>query len=88
MKTSKKPIYIILGTRAQFIKMAPIMAEMGKRNLSYTLIYTAQHRENVVLSVFDKKLMYDFVDNYKDCKRGALFSKIHPSGRVVVLNLV
>lgn len=46
MKKSKK-VYIILGTRAQFIKMAPIMVEMRKRNLPYTLIYTAQHRENV-----------------------------------------
>ena len=42
-----KPIYIILGTRAQFIKMAPIMYEMKEKSLSYTLIYTAQHRENV-----------------------------------------
>lgn len=46
MKTNK-PIYIILGTRAQFIKMAPIMYEMKKQSLPYTLIYTAQHRENV-----------------------------------------
>lgn len=46
MKKDKK-IYIILGTRAQFIKMAPIMVEMKKRKLPYTLIYTAQHRENV-----------------------------------------
>lgn len=53
MKENKK-IYIILGTRAQFIKMAPIMAEMKKRNLPYTLIYTAQHRENVqeILDVY------------------------------------
>ena len=46
MKTNK-PKYIILGTRAQFIKMAPIMYEMKKQSLPYTLIYTAQHRENV-----------------------------------------
>ncbi len=53
MKKDKK-IYIVLGTRAQFIKMAPIMTEMKKRNLPYTLIYTAQHRENVqeILDVY------------------------------------
>lgn len=47
MKGNKPIIYIILGTRAQFIKMAPVMYEMKKKNLPYTLIYTAQHRENV-----------------------------------------
>ncbi len=46
MKGNNK-IYIILGTRAQFIKMSPIMVELKKRNLPYTLIYTAQHRENI-----------------------------------------
>lgn len=43
----KKPIYIIIGTRAQFIKMAPVMLEMKERGLAYTLIYTVQHRENI-----------------------------------------
>lgn len=46
MKGSK-PIYIILGTRAQFIKMAPVMFEMKKRDFPYTLIYTAQHKEKI-----------------------------------------
>jgi UDP-N-acetylglucosamine 2-epimerase len=41
------PIYFILGTRAQFIKTAPVMHEMLKRGMPYTLIYTAQHRENI-----------------------------------------
>ncbi len=52
-----KPVYIILGTRAQFIKMAPVMFEMKKRNFPYTLIYTAQHRENVqeILDIYGLK---------------------------------
>ena len=41
------PIYIILGTRAQFIKMAPLLNEMQERHLNYHLIYTAQHSENI-----------------------------------------
>lgn len=54
MKEGKLPIYIVLGTRAQFIKMAPVMYEMKRRGLEYTLIYTVQHRENVqeVLDVY------------------------------------
>lgn len=41
------PIYFVVGTRAQFIKVAPIMRAMLDQGISYTLIYTAQHEENI-----------------------------------------
>lgn len=55
MRRSKLPIYVIIGTRAQFIKMAPVICEMKKQGLGYTLIYTVQHRENVqeILDIYD-----------------------------------
>jgi UDP-N-acetylglucosamine 2-epimerase (non-hydrolysing) len=55
MPESKLPIYIILGTRAQFIKMAPVLYEMKKQGLNYTLVYTVQHKENVqeILDVYE-----------------------------------
>ena len=37
-------IHIMLGTRAQLIKMAPIMMKLDKENLPYNFIYTGQHR--------------------------------------------
>lgn len=43
----KKPVYFVIGTRAQFIKVAPVMRKMKDQGLRYTLIYTAQHRENI-----------------------------------------
>ena len=46
MKTNR-PTYFVLGTRAQFIKVAPLMREMKAQGMEYVLIYTAQHRENV-----------------------------------------
>jgi UDP-N-acetylglucosamine 2-epimerase (non-hydrolysing) len=54
MKGNRPPIYVIMGTRAQFIKMAPVMYEMKKQDVEYTLIYTVQHRENIqeVLDVY------------------------------------
>ena len=54
MERNRPPIYIILGTRAQFIKMAPVLYEMKKRNVEYTLIYTVQHKEKVqeILDVY------------------------------------
>ncbi len=51
----ESPIYIILGTRAQFIKMAPVMCEMKRRAIDYSLIYTVQHKENIqeILDTYD-----------------------------------
>ena len=47
MTKNSPTIYFVLGTRAQFIKMAPIMYQMKQRALEYKLIYTAQHQENI-----------------------------------------
>lgn len=54
-KSNKLPIYFVIGTRAQFIKVAPIMRELLDRDIDYTLIYTAQHQENIqeILDVYD-----------------------------------
>jgi len=38
-------IHFFIGTKAQFIKMAPIMVEMLSRNLPYRLIDTGQHAD-------------------------------------------
>jgi UDP-N-acetylglucosamine 2-epimerase (non-hydrolysing) len=40
-------IYIILGTKAQLIKMAPIMVELQTRGIPYKFIHTGQHRETM-----------------------------------------
>src|SRR5215510_2694775 len=52
--TATRPIYFVIGTRAQFIKVAPIMRAMLDEGISYLLIYTAQHRENIreILEVY------------------------------------
>ena len=40
MKNCK--IYVVIGTRAQLIKMASLMSLMQKEGLEYEFIYTAQ----------------------------------------------
>lgn len=40
-------IHIILGTKAQLIKMAPIMIEFQNRNIEYNFIFTGQHKETI-----------------------------------------
>jgi len=58
------PVYFVIGTRAQFIKIAPIMRQMLDQGCQYTLIYTAQHRENIeeILHIYNlpgpDKIMY------------------------------
>lgn len=47
-------VYFVIGTRAQFIKVAPILHAMREAKLPYRLIYTAQHRENIeeILAIY------------------------------------
>lgn len=40
-------IYIVLGTRAQLIKMAPLMRELERRGASMRFLLTGQHRETM-----------------------------------------
>lgn len=40
-----KPFLILVGTKAQFIKTAPILREMDRQQVPYRLIYTGQHSE-------------------------------------------
>lgn len=39
------PILVLVGTKAQFIKTAPVLNEMDRRGVHYRLIYTGQHSE-------------------------------------------
>lgn len=40
-------IYLVIGTKAQLIKMAPIMVEMKARGVPYRYISTGQHQETM-----------------------------------------
>jgi UDP-N-acetylglucosamine 2-epimerase (non-hydrolysing) len=51
-------IHILIGTRAQLIKMMPLMYEMREQNIDYNFVFMAQHRETIyeMLDDFDLKL--------------------------------
>lgn len=42
---SRNKLLIFVGTKAQFIKTAPILRELDRRQVEYRLIYTGQHFE-------------------------------------------
>lgn len=49
-------ICIIAGARPNFIKIAPIIHELQKRNLSYYLVNTGQHYDSDMADIFFKEL--------------------------------
>ncbi len=40
-------IHVVIGTKAQLVKMAPVMAELQRRGQAYNFIFTGQHRETM-----------------------------------------
>ena len=50
-------LHVIIGTRAQIIKMAPVMKELEKRGIDYNFIFLAQHKETMyeIFSQFEIK---------------------------------
>lgn len=40
-------IHVVIGTKAQLVKMAPIMLEMQNRGIDYNFIFTGQHQETM-----------------------------------------
>ena len=40
-------IHIIIGTRAQIIKMAPIMKALEEKKIHYNFIFLGQHKETI-----------------------------------------
>lgn len=41
----KTTLMVLIGTKAQFIKTAPVLCELDKRCIPYRLVYTGQHSE-------------------------------------------
>jgi UDP-N-acetylglucosamine 2-epimerase (non-hydrolysing) len=40
-------IHVVIGTKAQLVKMAPVMVELDKRKIAYNFIFTGQHHETM-----------------------------------------
>ncbi|OGH05968.1 MAG: hypothetical protein A2W22_03510 [Candidatus Levybacteria bacterium RBG_16_35_11] len=71
LKKGKKNITIILGTKAQLIKMAPVMLELRKRKIPYSFIFTGQHKETIteLLNIFKLEKPDFILYNGKDITR-------------------
>ena len=58
---SRPRLLVVVGTRPEAIKMAPVVAEAGRRGLEVTVCATAQHREllDQVLTLFGIRAAHD-----------------------------
>ncbi|TGN39974.1 UDP-N-acetyl glucosamine 2-epimerase [Marinobacter confluentis] len=63
-------IHIFLGTKAQLIKMAPIMKILADRGISYNFVHSGQHQETIsdIISDFQIKPPDHYVTNGPDIK--------------------
>lgn len=73
-----KNIYIVIGTRAQLIKTAPVMVELKSRGLDYIFIWTGQHKETIaeIINNFDLPMPDRYLYNGPEIKspiKGALW---------------
>src|SRR5579871_3782000 len=49
-------VYSVVGARPNFMKMAPIVAELSRRGIPQRLVHTGQHYDHTMSSVFFKEL--------------------------------
>jgi UDP-N-acetylglucosamine 2-epimerase (non-hydrolysing) len=49
-------IHIFIGTKAQLIKMAPVLQEMNSRDITYNFIFSGQHKETIADLLEDYQL--------------------------------
>lgn len=64
-------IHIFLGTKAQLIKMAPIMKLLADRGVPYNFIHSGQHQETIsdIISDFQIRSPDYYIANGPDVKR-------------------
>lgn len=50
-------VFVVIGTKAQLIKMAPVMYQLQKDKVPYKFIFTGQHKETIkeLIEVFELK---------------------------------
>ena len=59
-----KPIILVVGARPNFMKIAPIYAELAKRGQEIILLHTGQH--------YDDNMSKVFFDDLRNAKAGYL----------------
>jgi len=83
------PIYVIIGTRAQLIKMAPVMRAMEKEKIEYDFLYTQQHKvtiEDLIKNFQLKTPIRNILEVKKEAKTKKLFANWFFKMLIVLFN--
>ena len=51
------PVILVVGARPNFMKIAPIHAELAKRGIEQILLHTGQHYDKLLSGVFFEELI-------------------------------
>ena len=81
-------IHIIIGTKAQLVKMAPAMVLLADRGIPYNFIYTGQHRDTIEEMLEDFGVKKPDVILYKGQDITSASSMIFWFCRILFLSLV
>lgn len=76
-------IYVVLGTKAQLIKMAPVMKELSVAGIEYKFVHTGQHKETMteMYEDFDIKGPDCYLYDGEDIT--SIFSMVQWVGRIL-----
>lgn len=81
-------IHIIVGTKAQLVKMAPVMSCLVKHGVPYNFIYTGQHQDTIDEMIVDFGLKLPDVVLYSGKDITSVFSMLLWSIRIFFISLV
>ncbi len=79
-------IHIIIGTKAQLIKMAPVMATLAEKGIQYNFIYTGQHRSTIEEMLSDFGIKKPDITLYDGKDITSIFAMIVWSLRLLVVS--
>jgi UDP-N-acetylglucosamine 2-epimerase (non-hydrolysing) len=81
-------IHIIIGTKAQLVKMAPVMVCLAEKNINYNFILTGQHRSTIEEMLEDFGVKKPNVILYKGKDITSVFSMFLWCYRILCVSLV
>lgn len=61
----------VVGTRPNFVKMAPVVREILKRNIQHVLVHTGQHYDRELSKIFLSELKMPKLDYFLDVGSGS-----------------
>jgi len=80
-------IHIVVGTKAQLIKMAPVMATLASSGIKYNFICTGQHRDTIDEMLIDFGLKKPDVTLYDGNDITSVFAMIVWSLRLLIVSI-